>query len=122
GSTTLQVCTSVMHRGFGIIDDLCDGMTRWLEQKGYSSPMDIVGLSLKRLLEHDGLPHGIKVYSQIDQETCIHCGLCYVACRDGGHQAIKFYPNRTAQVVEKKCVGCGLCAQVCPVPGCVVIK
>jgi dihydropyrimidine dehydrogenase (NAD+) subunit PreA len=122
GATTLQVCTSVMHRGFRIIDDLCDGMTRWLGQRKYSSPMEIIGLSLQRLLEHDGLPHGIQVLSHINQESCIHCGLCYVACRDGGHQAIKFYPDRLAQVVEKKCVGCGLCAQVCPVPWCITIK
>jgi dihydropyrimidine dehydrogenase (NAD+) subunit PreA len=122
GATTLQVCTSVMHRGYRIIEDLTDGLTRWLEKMGYANPMEIIGLSLQRLCEHDDLPHGISVISHIDQETCIHCGLCYVACRDGGHQAIKFYPNRTAQVVDKKCVGCGLCAQVCPVPGCIEIK
>ena len=122
GATTVQVCTSVMHQGFRIVEDFCNGMSMWLENNGYLNPMEIIGLSLPFLREHDDLPHGIQVFSEIDQQSCIHCGLCYVACYDGGHQAIDFDGNRKVTVKKEKCVGCGLCGQVCPVPGCIQIR
>jgi dihydropyrimidine dehydrogenase (NAD+) subunit PreA len=121
GGTTLQVCTAVMHRGFGIVDDLQDGMVRWLEEKGYSSPVDIVGLSVPNLVDNEVLPRNLTVLSRINQELCVNCGVCYVGCRDGGHEAILFSEDRIATVDDEKCVGCGLCAQICPVPGCITI-
>ncbi len=122
GATTLQVCTAVMHKGFGIVDDLRDGLARWLVRQGYANLGQIVGLSLPRLKEHDDLPHGVKVISQIDDDRCIGCRLCYVACRDGGHEAIDFGVDRGPIVDVRLCVGCGLCAQICPVPDCISIE
>jgi dihydropyrimidine dehydrogenase (NAD+) subunit PreA len=122
GATTIQVCTAVMLNGFRIVDDLSDGVARWLADRGYGSPGEIVGLSLPRLTGHDDLPHGLNVVSNIDETLCIGCGRCFVACEDGGHQAIEFGADREAVVDEEACVGCGLCAQVCPVPGCIVIE
>jgi len=122
GATTLQVCTAVLHRGFRIIDDLCDGLARWLARGGHANLGEIVGLSLPRLKEHDDLPHGVMVASQIDHDRCIGCGSCYVACGDGGHEAIDFGVDRIPIVDEGVCVGCGLCAQICPVPDCISIE
>lgn len=122
GATTVQVCTAVLQRGFGLIDPLRDGLFRWLEDHNYESPSDVVGLALAQLTEHGELTHGIKVISRIDMVTCIGCGLCYVACADGGHMAIEFPADRRPMVREGLCVGCGLCAQVCPVPDCIEIK
>ena len=31
-----------------------------------------------------------KVIAEIDQSTCIHCGLCYIGCEDGCHQSIEW--------------------------------
>ena len=121
GATTVQVCTAVLQHGYGIIDDLCDGLIRWLDGNGYQNVEQIVGLSLPRLTDHEGLPHGKKVLSYIDQTLCIGCGLCYVSCADGGHVAIRFGSDRKVEVDPERCVGCGLCAQVCPVPGCIHI-
>ena len=53
----------------------------------------------------------------IDQNRCIRCGRCYVSCRDGAYQAIRFGPDRVPQVDRALCAGCGLCRIVCPVPG-----
>lgn len=122
GATTVQVCTSVLQRGFGLIDPLTDGLSRWLEDHRYSSPAEVIGLALSRLTEHSELTHGVKVISRIDPDLCIGCGVCYVACADGGHMAIEFPPDRHPVVQEGLCVGCGLCAQVCPVPDCIEIK
>lgn len=121
GATTVQICTAVLQRGFNLIDPLIDGLSRWLEGHRYGSPAEVIGLTLPKLTEHDHLEHGVKVISRIDPELCIGCGLCYVACADGGHMAIEFPSDRRPQVQEGLCVGCGLCAQVCPVPGCIEI-
>jgi dihydropyrimidine dehydrogenase (NAD+) subunit PreA len=118
GATSLQVCTAVMQQGFGIISALTDGLSRWLEEHEYPDPMAIRGLGLKQLVVHEALPHEIRVVALIDDEVCIGCGLCHVACRDGAHQAIVF-ADRLAKVDREACVGCGLCQQVCPVPGCI---
>jgi len=122
GATTVQVCTAVMELGFGIVEELCDGLDRWLIRKGFAGVQDIIGLSLPRLVEHDALPHGVEVRATIDLERCIGCGRCYVSCRDGGHQAILWNQERRPRVDDDKCVGCGLCPQVCPVPGCITIR
>ncbi len=121
GATTVQVCTAVMHRGFGIIGDLCDGLGRWLEKHEYRGVELAVGRSLTRLRDHEQLPHGVRVVSRIDEPLCIRCGLCFIACADGGHEAIRFDRERNATIDQARCVGCGLCAQVCPVPNCVSI-
>jgi len=55
------------------------------------------------------------VRARINEGTCIHCGRCYVACRDGGHRAIKWNDEtREPSVALARCVGCGLCSGLCP--------
>jgi dihydropyrimidine dehydrogenase (NAD+) subunit PreA len=121
GASTLQVCTAVMHLGFRIVTDMCDGLERWMSIHEYERIDQIVGLSLPKVVDHEKLPRGSKMLSKVKQELCIGCGLCYVACRDGGHMAIDFGPERIPIILEDACVGCGLCAQVCPVPACIEI-
>ncbi len=70
----------------------------------------------------------------INEETCIGCQLCHVACMDGAHQCIHLpAANQGGQqsgdgaaatvrvpwVDESECVGCNLCAFVCPVEDCI---
>src|SRR5438067_1117387 len=49
GATTLQVCTTVMHYGFRVIEDLCDGLSAWMDEKGFASISDVIGKSLNRV-------------------------------------------------------------------------
>ena len=34
GATTVQVCTAVMHYGFRIVEDMIDGLSQYLDEKG----------------------------------------------------------------------------------------
>jgi len=125
GATTVQVCTAVMHHGFRIIHDLCDGLSNYLDEKGMASVRELVGRSTARVKRWEQLDLNYRVIAHVDQARCIGCGLCYVACNDGAHQAIAAQPDgrgRTqVQILEPKCVGCNLCSLVCPVENCITM-
>lgn len=115
GATTVQFCTAVMHYGYDIIDDLQDGLAFYLDEKGFDRPADLIGRSLGHIVGHHELPRGKKVVSSVIEERCVKCDLCYIACRDGGHQAIKLEKSgRLPETDREKCPGCRLCVTVCP--------
>ncbi len=124
GADSVQICTAVMHYGFRIIDDLIEGLTNWMEEKGYNSLNEIKGKAIEQIEDFGNFNLLYKTVARIDQSKCIHCNLCYVACEDGAHQCIDLIPvnghNKT-QVREEDCVGCRLCAIVCPVEGCITM-
>ncbi len=122
GSSSVQVCTAVMHYGFRIVKDMIEGLTFWMEEKGYKSLDEVRGLALPQLDDFGNFNLLHKTVARIDQSKCIHCNLCYIACDDGAHQCIDLIPQNgsTKTVVrESDCVGCDLCSIVCPVEGCI---
>ncbi|MEE9296909.1 MAG: NAD-dependent dihydropyrimidine dehydrogenase subunit PreA [Phycisphaerae bacterium] len=101
GAASTQVCTAVMHYGFRIVEQLISGMTNWMRQQGYRSPAEFVGASAKRITDWSELDLNYKVVAQIDQETCINCGLCYIACEDGCHQSINIEKMPEAEYLKR---------------------
>ena len=90
GAGSMQVCTAVMHYGFRIVEHLQSGLEGWMREKGYRSINELVGLSVPRIKSWGELDLNYKIVAHIDQDTCIHCGLCYIACEDGCHQSIRW--------------------------------
>ncbi|MBI3073496.1 MAG: NAD-dependent dihydropyrimidine dehydrogenase subunit PreA [Deltaproteobacteria bacterium] len=122
GATTVQVCTAVMHHGFRIVEDMIDGLSNWLDDKGFARAQDIVGRSLPRVVKWEELNLNYQHVATIDRAKCIECDLCYIACWDGAHQAIRLDTTsgmRRPVVIDEACVGCNLCKLVCPVEGCI---
>jgi len=122
GASSVQVCTAVMHYGFRIVKDMIEGLTFWMEEKGYKSLDEVRGLALPQLEDFGNFNLLHKTVARIDQSKCIHCNLCYIACDDGAHQCIDLIQENGStktEVRESDCVGCDLCSIVCPVEGCI---
>jgi dihydropyrimidine dehydrogenase (NAD+) subunit PreA len=150
GSSTVQVCTAVMHLGYRIVGDMIDGLSEWLDQHQMKSVRELVGRAVPAYKEWGELDLSYKVIAKIDDKTCIGCQKCVVACQDGAHQCIftgkedRARPphahapgmakapaplpigllagDRVPWVDEPECVGCNLCQLVCPVPGCITME
>ena len=144
GATSVQVCTAAMHYGFRIVEDMIEGLSNFLDEKGMKSVKELNRAAVGAYSEWGDLDLNYKVVARVDPEKCIGCNLCYVACRDtavhcihnagdplhAGHAA----PLREAAVAKAKdtgshivwvdeteCIGCNLCSHVCPVPGCITM-
>jgi dihydropyrimidine dehydrogenase (NAD+) subunit PreA len=126
GSGTVQVCTAAMHYGFRIVEDLCDGLSNWMDEQGYGTLSDFQGRAVPNVTKWENLDLNYHLVATIDQDKCIGCELCWTACEDGAHQAIRRHErdngNAVVEIIEKACVGCNLCSQVCPVDGCITMK
>ncbi|HET7812987.1 MAG TPA: NAD-dependent dihydropyrimidine dehydrogenase subunit PreA [Candidatus Baltobacteraceae bacterium] len=124
GAGNVQVCTAVMHHGFRIVDDLIDGLTQYMRDRGIESVAQLEGAAQNRITTWENLNLNYKVVARIDQDKCIKCNKCYIACEDAAHQCIERVAAAgdalpTLVVDEEHCVGCNLCYMVCPVEQCI---
>jgi dihydropyrimidine dehydrogenase (NAD+) subunit PreA len=104
GASGVQVCTAAMHYGFRIVETLKSGLWGWMRSKGFEHLSDVVGKSVGRIKSWGELDLNYKIVAQIDQQKCIHCGLCYIGCEDGAHQSIRWERIPTAEFVkEQRC-------------------
>ena len=123
GSSSVQVCTEVMLRGYRIVEDMIEGLTDYMTKHGFTKLSDFVGKAVPNFTEWGELDLNYETVAKIDADKCIGCHLCVVACDDGAHQCI--HPvegSRVPRVDEPECVGCNLCQIVCPVPGCISME
>lgn len=124
GASNVQVCTAAMTYGFRIIDELTQGLSDWMDEKGHQSVADIVGRATPNVKDWQNLNLNFISKAVIDQDLCIQCGRCHVVCEDTSHQAITLMVNgeRKFEVIDEECVGCNLCVSVCPVDQCITME
>jgi dihydropyrimidine dehydrogenase (NAD+) subunit PreA len=125
GAGTVQVCTAAMLYGFKIIDDMCDGLSDWMDKKGYHVINDFKRAAIKNTTDWQHLNMNYVRIAHIKQENCIACGRCFAACEDTAHQAIAITEQdgvRIFTVKEDQCVGCNLCQITCPEPDAIVMQ
>jgi dihydropyrimidine dehydrogenase (NAD+) subunit PreA len=124
GSGSVQVCTAAMVYGFKIVQEMKDGLSNYMDEMGFQSVQEIVGKALPTVSPWQYLNLNTISKAVINQDTCIQCGRCHIACEDTSHQAIMSTKNgkRHFEVIEDECVGCNLCVTVCPVPECISLK
>ncbi|WP_313917600.1 NAD-dependent dihydropyrimidine dehydrogenase subunit PreA [Tahibacter sp.] len=121
GAGNVQVCTAAMHYGFRIVDDMIAGLSNWMDEKGYRTLEDFRGRAVPNVTDWKFLNLKYDIKALIDQDKCIKCGLCHIACEDTAHQAIAKEKDgkRHFEVINEECVGCNLCMHVCPVDNCI---
>jgi dihydropyrimidine dehydrogenase (NAD+) subunit PreA len=88
GCGAVQVCTAVMHYGYRIVEDMIDGLSNWMREKGFTTVEDFRGRTLPKVTDWKHLDLNYKIVARIDRDKCIGCDLCYIACWDGAHQCI----------------------------------
>ena len=124
GCGTVQVCTAAMTYGFKIVQEMIDGLSDWMDEKGYHTIGEFQGMAVPNVSDWQYLNLNYVTKARIDQDACIKCGRCHIACEDTSHQAITSIVNgeRMFEVIDEECVGCNLCVNVCPVDGCITME
>ncbi len=124
GCGNVQVCTAAMVYGFKIVQEMIDGLSNYMDDKGHASIDSFRGRALPTVTDWQHLNLAYTEKAVIDQDLCIRCGRCHIACEDTSHQAITASKDgkRHFEIIESECVGCNLCTSVCPVPQCITMQ
>ncbi|NLP29616.1 MAG: NAD-dependent dihydropyrimidine dehydrogenase subunit PreA [Clostridiales bacterium] len=120
GARNVQVTTSVMQYGYRIVEDMISGLSYFMDERGFDSVDELVGLALPNLVPAEELNRDFKIIPKIDLDKCVGCGRCYVSCYDAAHQAIDWDDKKRRPTINDNCVGCHLCLNVCPVKDCIL--
>ncbi|MBC7284146.1 NAD-dependent dihydropyrimidine dehydrogenase subunit PreA [Hoeflea sp.] len=123
GCGSVQVCTAAMTYGFKIVQEMTQGLSDWMDEKGYATIADFQGRAVPNVTDWQYLNLNYITKARIDQDLCIKCGRCHIACEDTSHQAITAMVDgvRHFEVMDDECVGCNLCVNVCPVDDCITM-
>ncbi len=124
GAGNVQVCTAAMVYGFKIVQEMSDGLSNYMDEMGFRALDDFRGKAVSTVSDWRYLNLNHIAKAVIQQDACIQCGRCHIACEDTSHQAITRTKNglRHFEVKEDECVGCNLCVLVCPVPACITLR
>lgn len=121
GASGVQVCTAAMHHGFSIVEDMIDGLNNYLDDKRIDSVRELTGQSVAKYSDWGDLDLNHQIVARVNNDICINCNKCHVACEDAAHQCIDMLKGENGEPIlkvrEEECVGCNLCQIVCPVEG-----
>jgi len=124
GAGNVQVCTAAMVYGFKIVEEMISGLSNWMDEKGHKTLDDFAGRAVRNVSDWQYLNLNYVAKAKINQDLCISCGRCHIACEDTSHQAIMKEKDgkRHFEVMNDECVGCNLCVNVCPVEDCITME
>ncbi|MCF4097987.1 NAD-dependent dihydropyrimidine dehydrogenase subunit PreA [Maritalea mediterranea] len=124
GCGNVQVCTAAMTYGFKVVQEMITGLSDWMDEKGIASIDEFVGRAVPNVTDWQYLNLNYVTKAKINQDLCIECGRCHIACEDTSHQAITNMVDgkRRFEVIDEECVGCNLCVNVCPVDDCITME
>jgi len=123
GAGNVQVCTAAMTYGFKIVEEMISGLGNWMDEKGHTTLEDFTSRAVPNVTNWQYLNLNHITKAKIDQDLCIKCGRCHIACEDTSHQAITASKDgaRFFEVIDEECVGCNLCVNVCPIAECITM-
>lgn len=107
GASAVQMCTEPILRGSKVYGKVAEEMNKWLDEHGYESVEDIIGLAIKNMKSSSF--NTTPKHPEVNKQMCIGCGICVGSC---AYQAIRL--ESKASIDISKCFGCGLCVTRCP--------
>ena len=66
GASTVQVCTAAMHYGFRIVEDMIDGLSQYMDDRGFRTIEDFRGRAVPNVKDWGDLDLNYKVIAKID--------------------------------------------------------
>ncbi len=118
GASVIQVTTGIIKYGYRIVEDFIEGLSDYMELKGFKTISELVGKALPNLRETGDFDLKIQGIAQYDLEKCVGCGQCFIVCHDAAGQALSWdQENRRPVLDENKCLSCMICSFVCPIDG-----
>jgi len=111
GAKTVQLQTSVILKGYEQIEKILNGLSAWMDKKGYASIEDFRGKALSKLKSFEEIR--VEPYTAVLSNPCPRpdCRLCITGCL---YNAIAKSAALEVCVDQNLCSGCGLCLSVCP--------
>jgi dihydropyrimidine dehydrogenase (NAD+) subunit PreA len=123
GASNIQVTTGIMHFGYRIVEDMIEGLSDCMAQRGIEKVSDLIGKALPNVQETEKFDLDRQGTADYDLDRCVGCGQCYIVCQDAAGQALEWdEKNRRPRLLEDKCLSCMICSFVCPIPGLINFK
>jgi len=109
GVKTVQFCTIVMKYGYGIFNELTQGVSYLMKEKGIKSMKELIGIAQPDPITDFMNLSPTKKISQVIEELCVSCGNC-TRCP---YQAITLNKKGIPETDPEKCIGCSICSKKC---------
>ncbi|MCP4691814.1 MAG: 4Fe-4S dicluster domain-containing protein, partial [Desulfobacterales bacterium] len=123
GSSNIQVTTGIIHYGYRIVEDMIEGLSDFMAEKGVARVEDLVGKALDNVVTTDQFDLQRQGLARFDLDRCVGCGLCHIVCHDAAGQALSWDSEARRPVLEEeKCLSCMVCNFVCPVEGLITFR
>jgi len=117
GAKVVQLSSGIFLNGISFPGRVVNFMKKYMEEQGYSSPKDFIGLGQKYIVEMGEMqaefkPQVGKVIARVDYDKCVGTDSCRV-CLDTW--CIATYEEEGKAMVNRDlCCGCNLCVIRCP--------
>ncbi|MBI5243030.1 MAG: NAD-dependent dihydropyrimidine dehydrogenase subunit PreA [Elusimicrobia bacterium] len=116
GASTIQMTTGVIRYGHRVVEDMCEGLSDYMDEKGFKGVKDIVGKALPNIHETSAFDVSRQGAASYDLDRCIGCGQCHIVCQDAGGQSLGWDSKKRRPIPDdEKCYSCMICSFVCPV-------
>ena len=110
GANVVQVGTSVITEGYGIIRKIVQELEVWAQNHNLKNISDIRGAALKNLKSFDEMKYEPSI-STVNSTLCTeNCSKCIDLCI---YKAVTRTSGKIS-IDKGKCTGCGLCVSICP--------
>lgn len=111
GASAVGLCTAPLVKGYGVISEKRDGLTKFMKDHHYDSIEDFRGAAKKHVVwdmytDMEMVP----CVPEVNPARCNGCGICSLPV----HCEAMRVEKGLAVCDEEDCTGCGLCAQLCP--------